>query len=136
MARIDDVRFCDTFKKAVEQAELTETLKNEEGITVFIPTDRAFARMSQEELAEIMNDPEKLKAFVLAHVTKGEITAEEIGQSGSVQSIEGVEHIVLQTEKGVRVASAKLILKNVEAKNGVIHFVNHVFTSGTEVALK
>ena len=57
-----------TFVAAVHAAGLDDTLKAAGPITVYAPTDEAFAKLPAAQREALMNDPARLKALLLGHV--------------------------------------------------------------------
>ena len=56
------------------KAGLAATLQGKGPFTVFAPTDAAFAKVPKATLAALAADPAKLKAVLLYHVVKGDVT--------------------------------------------------------------
>jgi hypothetical protein len=64
-----------TLVTAVKQAGLVDTLNSANGITVFAPTNDAFAALPKAALNEALADPKGLLTTVLTyHVVQGELT--------------------------------------------------------------
>src|SRR5829696_7846753 len=84
-----------TLVGAVTEANLADTLNSAEDITVFAPSDDAFAAVDPETLNAAMADPTGLLTTVLTyHVVPGRLTPEELpGEhvtlQGSTLSVEG-----------------------------------------------
>ena len=65
-----DERFS-TLVKAVEAADLVETLSSEGPFTVFAPTNDAFAKLPEGTLATLLEDKEGLTNVLTYHVVPG-----------------------------------------------------------------
>jgi len=63
-----------TLVSLVKQAGLVGALSGPGPLTVFAPTDAAFAAVPKATLAELGKNPAKLKAVLLYHVVKGDVT--------------------------------------------------------------
>ena len=102
----DDPRF-DTFTKAVEAAGLTETL-NSSTVTVFAPTDEAFARMPEDELDALMQpgNKDRLKAVLSYHVVPGTLTSDEARQKSGLnpETVQG-QSVRIDATGGVHVST-------------------------------
>ena len=59
----------------VKQAGLVGALSGKGPLTVFAPTDAAFAKVPKATLTALGKDKAKLKAVLLYHVVKGKVTA-------------------------------------------------------------
>lgn len=62
-----------TFVSLVEEAGLTDLLTGDAPITVFAPTDYAFAQLPAGALDELRADPERLRVVLLNHVVDGDV---------------------------------------------------------------
>ena len=68
-----------TLVSAVSEAELVDTLNSAEALTVFAPTDCAFAEFDQETLQAAMDDPTGLLTTVLGfHVIPERLSSEDL----------------------------------------------------------
>ncbi|MCU0482337.1 MAG: fasciclin domain-containing protein [Anaerolineae bacterium] len=130
-----------TLLTAVQAADpaVLEALANPEvSLTVFAPTDAAFATLfealGEEAVAGILADPELLTSILLFHVAENAITSdmvvETLGMTGgmaSLQSLNGQYIDVAQDEEGViTINGAGLVAVDVMASNGVIHVIDAV----------
>jgi uncharacterized surface protein with fasciclin (FAS1) repeats len=80
------------FVKGVQSAGgLVETLSGPGPFTVFLPTDEAFDRLSGDQQAKLLNDPDKLAKVMKYHVVPGLYTATDM-----------LDHIFLKTLEGSR----------------------------------
>merc|ERR1711973_922030 len=117
-----DSRFS-TLLAAVKAAGLAETLSGPGTFTVFAPTNDAFAKIPADALNGLLAKPDDLKAVLLRHVLPN--------RSTPVATVGGEEITVLRNYNTIKVkssaGSAKVILADVAATNGVIHAVDTVF---------
>ncbi len=80
-----------TLLVAAKAARLVEALKGSSPLTVFAPTDEAFAKLPAG-LVERLVKPEHretLKAILLYHVAQGRVYADQALAQGSVKSLQG-----------------------------------------------
>ena len=115
-----------TLTSLVEQAGLAGALSGKGQLTVFAPTDAAFAKVPQSTLDALAADPEKLRAVLTYHVTKGRRTAKTVARRKSIKTLNGKRVPVSVRGKTVRVGGARVIKANVAASNGVIHVIDEV----------
>ncbi len=115
-----------TLVELVQKAGLAGALSGSQKLTVFAPTDAAFAKVPKSTLASLLAHPAKLKAVLLYHVLKGEYPASKVVKLTSAKTLEGASVKISVRGSSVYVNSAKVIKTNVFASNGVIHVINSV----------
>ncbi|MFN2142908.1 MAG: fasciclin domain-containing protein, partial [Candidatus Promineifilaceae bacterium] len=123
----EDGRFT-TLVAAVQAAGLAETLSGEGEFTVFAPTDDAFAALPEGTVESLLEDPEgALKDILLYHVLSQVVPAADVVNYEGVQTIEG-ENIAIAVVDGDVVLndSAKVVLTDIAASNGIIHVIDAV----------
>jgi uncharacterized surface protein with fasciclin (FAS1) repeats len=124
---VEDGRFT-TLVAAVQAAGLAETLSGEGQFTVFAPTDDAFAALPEGTVESLLEDPEgALKDILLYHVAEGAVPAETVVTLESATTIQGepVSIMVMDSEVVLN-DSAKVIITDIEASNGIIHVIDAV----------
>jgi uncharacterized surface protein with fasciclin (FAS1) repeats len=115
-----------TLLTAVEEAGLVETLKGQGPFTVFAPTDEAFASLDEGTLDALLADPEALSQVLLYHVVPGQVTADQVVELESAETVEGGS-VAIRVEDGqVFVNDAQVIATDVLTSNGVIHVIDKV----------
>ena len=115
-----------TLVSLVKQAGLAGALSGPGPLTVFAPTDAAFAAVPKATLAELGKNPAKLKAVLLYHVVKGDVTAAQVTKLKSAKTLEGGSVPIHVTSGKVYVGDAQVTKTNVATSNGVIHVINRV----------
>jgi len=115
-----------TLVALVKQAGLAGALGGPGPLTVFAPTDAAFAKVPKATLAALAKNKAKLKAVLLYHVAKGKVTAGRVVKLKSVKTLEGGSLSVKVAGDKVYVGGAQVIKPDVMASNGVIHVINKV----------
>lgn len=116
-----------TLVKAVQAADLVETLKGDGPFTVFAPTDEAFAKVPKKVLAFLLK-PENKEALVKVltyHVVAGRVLSKDI-KTGAVETVAKEKVEVKAGKSGVLVNHIKVIKADIETDNGVIHVINRV----------
>ncbi|MGB9930131.1 MAG: fasciclin domain-containing protein [Methanosarcina sp.] len=119
---------------ALDAANLTDTLKGEGPFTVFAPTDEAFAALPEGTVEALLNDTDALENILLYHVAPEKLMAEDVVKMDNITTVQGEELPVNVTCEGVFVGDAKIIIKDVEASNGVIHVIDAVLIPPEEEA--
>ncbi len=115
-----------TLVMLVKKAGLVGALSGKGPLTVFAPTDAAFAKVPKATLKALAADPMKLKEVLLYHVVKGRVTAAQASKLTSATTLEGQKLKIKVSGGSVFINSAKVVTPNVFATNGVIHVINAV----------
>jgi uncharacterized surface protein with fasciclin (FAS1) repeats len=114
-----------TLVALAKRAGLAGTLSTKT-VTVFAPTDAAFAKVPKATLTKLQNDPALLKKVLLYHVVAGRVPAAKVVKLSSVMTLEGASLAVKVSGSTVRIGGARVVEPNVAAKNGVIHVIDRV----------
>ncbi len=118
-----------TFLKAVSAVNLTSVLKTNQNLTVFAPTDAAFAALPAGELEKLMlpeNGP-MLQKVLTYHVINAKVDSTKIkGSKGEVKSVEGSPLLLDGSGTTPMVDGATITQTDVMASNGVLHVVDKV----------
>ena len=115
-----------TLVSLVKKAGLAGALSGKGPLTVFAPTDAAFAKVPKATLAALLKDKAKLKAVLLYHVVKGKVTAAQVVKLKSAKTLEGSTVPIKVSGGKVYVDGAQVVKADVAASNGVIHVINKV----------
>jgi uncharacterized surface protein with fasciclin (FAS1) repeats len=115
-----------TLVSLVKQAGLANTLSGPGPYTVLAPTDAAFAKVPKATLTALSKDPAKLKAVLLNHVVKGDVTADKVITLKSATTLQGSSLPVRVSGTTVYIGGAKVAKADVTASNGVIHAIDQV----------
>ena len=113
-----------TLATALTAAGLVDTLKGPGPITVFAPTDEAFAKIPKAQLDALLKDKAKLTAVLTYHVVPGKVMAADV-KAGKVKTVQGSE-LTVSTKGGVKIDKAKVTKTDIVADNGVIHVIDTV----------
>jgi uncharacterized surface protein with fasciclin (FAS1) repeats len=113
-----------TLVAAVQAAGLVETLKSPGPLTVFAPTDAAFAKLPKADLDALLKDKAKLTAVLTYHVVAGKVMAADV-KPGKVTTVQG-SALTVRTDGGVKVDNANVVQTDILADNGVIHVIDTV----------
>ena len=117
-----------TLVKALQAADLVETLKGAGPFTVFAPTDEAFAKLPAGTLDALLK-PEnkaKLQRILKAHVVAGKVMAADVVKISSAKAVSGDTLAIVSRAGGVTVDGAKVVKTDIAATNGVIHVIDSV----------
>ena len=118
-----------TFIKALDATNLTSVLKTNQNLTLFLPTDAAFAALPAGELDKWMlpeNGP-ALQKVLTYHLINAKVDSSKIkGAKGEVKSVEGSALTLDGSGATAMVDGATIVQADVMASNGVLHVVNKV----------
>lgn len=117
-----------TLATAIETASLLGPLQGQDQLTVFAPTDQAFARLPKGTLESLLK-PEnvsKLQSILKYHVSPGVKTLAGALTTGALDSLQGESLKVSFVDGKVVVGNASLVEADIECSNGVIHVIDRV----------
>ncbi|MEU2507320.1 fasciclin domain-containing protein [Streptomyces sp. NPDC007863] len=115
-----------TLVAAVKQAGLVDTLNNAQNITVFAPTDDAFAKIPEADLDKVLADKAELTKILTYHVVGQKLTPAQL-ENGSFETLQkgmittkgsGDEYTVNDT--------SKVVCGNVKTANATVYIVDTV----------
>jgi uncharacterized surface protein with fasciclin (FAS1) repeats len=117
-----------TLVAAVEAAGLVETLKGKGPLTVFAPTDEAFAKLPAGTVENLLKpeNKDKLTAVLTYHVVPGRVTAGEVVNLSSAPTVNGRAIRINAQDGKVMVDNARVVQADIMATNGVIHVIDSV----------
>jgi uncharacterized surface protein with fasciclin (FAS1) repeats len=118
-----------TFVAAVHAAGLDDALKAAGPMTVYAPTDEAFAKMPAADRDALMKNPTRLKALLLGHVVSDMIKMHDGDStitSGSVPSVAGNQLVFGTDQDRATVGGAHVITADLMANNGSITTIDKV----------
>lgn len=124
-----------TLVAAVEAAGLVDALKGEGPLTVFAPTDEAFAALPAGTVEGLLKDPEKLKAILLYHVVEGKVLAADAAKLTEAKTLNGAAIKISAADGKVMINDAEVVSADVMASNGVIHVINQVILPPADDAM-
>ena len=115
-----------TLLSLVRKAGLADELAARGPLTLFAPTNAAFAKVPKATLAALAKSPAKLKRVLLYHVVAGKVTAAKVVQLRTAKTLAGPTVRITVTGSSVRINSARVTKVNVPASNGVVHVLDSV----------
>jgi len=114
-----------TLVKAVQEAGLVEALSGPGPLTVFAPTDEAFAEIPAETLNALLQDKEKLTAVLTYHVVAGNLLGAQVMRKNSIITLHGGA-LSVDVSDGIKVDDANIIETDIRTSNGRIHVIDKV----------
>ena len=115
-----------TLLALVKQAGLADELSATGALTVFAPTNAAFAKVPKKTLDALAKNPAQLRRVLLYHVLPGKVTAAKVVKLRSAKTLAGPAVQIRVTGKTVRINTARVTAVDVKASNGVVHLIDRV----------
>ncbi len=116
-----------TLVTAVKKAGLVDTLNNAPALTVFAPTNAAFAKLPKATLAKVLADKPMLTKILTNHVLPQRLNSDKI--AGSHMTLAKTTDSVTGTAPTFDVkggASAKVVCGNVQTANATVYLIDTV----------
>src|SRR5215217_7341143 len=95
-----------TLLAALDQAQLTETLKTRPAISIFAPTDEAFAALPEADRTRLMDpaNAQELRTLLLYHVIVADVSSSQIqGARGGVETANRTQVLLDGTGEALKV---------------------------------
>lgn len=115
-----------TLVTAVGEAGLVDTLNSADALTVFAPTDDAFAKIPSETLNGLLADKEALTNVLTHHVVAGQLSPDEV--AGTHETLAGDKITVEGSDEEFTVtgADAKVLCGNIPTANATVYVIDTV----------
>ncbi|MFD3602688.1 fasciclin domain-containing protein [Streptomyces sp. NPDC058656] len=115
-----------TLVTAVKKAGLVDTLNNAENITVFAPTNDAFAKIPKADLDKVLNDKAQLTKILTYHVVGQKLAPKDL-ENGSFDTLEKSKLTTSGSGESYTVNdSAKVVCGNVKTANANVYIIDSV----------
>ena len=115
-----------TLLKAATAAGLAETLATTDNLTVFAPTDDAFAKLPAGTIEALLKDIPTLRDILTYHVVGAKVPASVAVTLTEATMLDGKKVNIRLEGKDLFINNAKVIATDIAAKNGVIHVIDAV----------
>ncbi|GHE64435.1 lipoprotein [Streptomyces longispororuber] len=115
-----------TLVTAVKKAGLVDTLNNAKDITVFAPTDDAFAKIPKKDLDNVLNDKAQLTKVLTYHVVGQKLTPADL-EDGTFPTLEKSEISTTGSGESYKVNdSADVVCGQVKTANAHVYIIDTV----------
>ena len=117
-----------TVLAALEAAGLSSALEGDKPLTVFAPTDEAFAALPKGTVENLLKkeNRKKLVDLLTSHVVPGNVSAGDALNAGSAEALSG-KKLGFAIEKGLFTVNGSVIrTTGIDAGNGTIHVISSV----------
>ena len=115
-----------TLVAAVTKAGLVDTLNSADALTVFAPTDDAFAKIPTKDLNAVLADKATLTKILTHHVIAGQLGPDDI--AGEHETLAGDKVMVEGSGEEFTVAGddAKVLCGNIPTSNATVYVIDTV----------
>jgi transforming growth factor-beta-induced protein len=117
-----------TLLAAAKAAGLVDALSGDKALTVFAPTDEAFAKLPKGTVEDLLKpeNKDKLAAILTYHVVEGRVYSEDAVAAKAAKTLQGGTIKISVKDGGAYVNDAKILATDIDASNGVIHVIDSV----------
>lgn len=125
---IEDSDAHNTLEAAIDAARFTVPLhSNDVQLTIFAPTDAAFAALPAGTVETLLMDPTgALSDILLFHLVDGRVLSGDLTDGLVVTTITGKQALVTIENDNVFIDGVQVTMANIETDNGVVHVVDAV----------
>jgi uncharacterized surface protein with fasciclin (FAS1) repeats len=114
-----------TLVSAVTAAGLAETLNQAEAVTVFAPTNDAFAKIPEATLKGVLADKKALTDILTYHVVPERRTSADL-DAGSFATLQGGTITTAADGDTYTANDARIVCGNLKTRNAVVHVIDTV----------
>ncbi|MFF8837057.1 fasciclin domain-containing protein [Streptomyces sp. NPDC015130] len=115
-----------TLVTAVQKAGLVDTLNNAEDITVFAPTNDAFAKIPKADLDKVLADKATLTKILTYHVVDEPVEKADLAD-GSFKTLQGGTLTTSGSGDSYKVNdTAAIVCGDVQTSNATVHIIDTV----------
>jgi uncharacterized surface protein with fasciclin (FAS1) repeats len=118
-----------TLLAALDAAQLTDTLRSQSAVSIFAPTDAAFAALPEAERTRLLDpaNANELRQLLLYHVIVADVNSSQIeGALGGVETAARTQVQLDGTGDAIKVDAATVTQADIDAGNGAIFVIDRV----------
>lgn len=126
-----------TLLAALDAAQLTDTLASRPAISIFAPTDAAFAALPEADRTRLMDpaNAAELRQLLLYHVIVADVTPDQIqGKKGGVPTAADSQILLDGTGSAIKADSATVVSAELDASNGAVFPIDKVLNPAQSMA--
>ncbi len=122
-----DYEQLDILLLALDLAGLTSSVADGGPFTIFAPTNAAFASLPEARLDMLMADSDLLAETLRYHIVSGKLKVSDLSSQTSLTTLHGGTIDISTVDGGsLAVEGISIVTADVEASNGVIHFIHQL----------
>jgi uncharacterized surface protein with fasciclin (FAS1) repeats len=119
-----------TLSKGLKAANLEETLNGVGPFTILAPVNMAFGNLSSpdtfDDLVKHANKSSKLSDILTYHIIAGKKLFKDFRNGQKLKTINGKELSITIKDDDVHINGAKILSRDRQGSNGVVHSINAV----------
>lgn len=117
-----------TLLAAAQAAGLADVLAGDGPLTVFAPTDEAFAALPEGTVENLLRpeNRDQLVAILTHHVVPGALAGGDVATLSIVDALDGTSLLIGHQDGALTVDGATVVAADVEASNGIVHVIDQV----------
>lgn len=126
-----------TLLAVLDAAQLTQVIEQDPDITIFAPTDAAFAALPAEELTRLQDpaNAQELRQLLLYHVINADVRSDQIeGARGGVPTASGAEILLDGSEGSIKADAATVTQADLRGSNGAVFVIDQVLNPAESMA--
>ena len=125
-----------TLLAAAKAAGLVDALSGKQPLTVFAPTDDAFAKLPSGTVESLLKPENKqqLVDILKYHVVSGRVYSDDAVKAKSAKTLQGSAITVSVHGNNAMINKSKLVATDLDASNGVIHVIDAVLMPPAKAA--
>lgn len=126
-----------TLLAALDRAQLTDTLRSRPAVSIFAPTDEAFAAMPEAERTRLLDpaNAQELRNLLLYHVIVADVSSGQIqGARGGVETASRTQVLLDGTGDALKVDGATVTRADIDASNGAVFAIDKVLNPAQSMA--
>lgn len=113
-----------TLVTAVTKAGLVDTLNNAKGLTVFAPTNDAFAKLPKATLDKVLANKTLLTEILTHHVIAGQLDPKQL--VGTQTTLNKDKVTITGNTGGMKVSDANVLCGNIPTSNATVYVIDSV----------
>ena len=129
----EDYEQLDILLLALDLAGLSATIADGGPYTIFAPTNAAFASLPEARLDMLMADSALLAETLKFHVVSGSLKTTDLASLSTLTTLQGgTIDVSTGSDGALSVEGISIVTSDVEASNGVIHFIHQLLPDPDE----
>jgi len=115
--------------RGLDATNLTGVIKAQTSLTVFAPTDDAFAALPPGELARLTRDPSAMQQLLTYHLINTPVDPAKLaGGRSQIATVGGAGLVLDGSGAGLMANDAHVLIAGVKTPNGLVYVVDKVLT--------
>ena len=129
----EDYEQLDILLLALDLAGMSATIADGGPYTIFAPTNAAFASLPEARLDMLMADSALLAETLKFHVVSGSLKTTDLASLSTLTTLQGgTIDVSTGSDGALSVEGISIVTSDVEASNGVIHFIHQLLPDPDE----